>query len=234
MKSLRLFARNVVPVVAGLSLLLFPEISGITLRIYGALTLYVVAFMLYRIRASLVYCVTHPRTLLTVIAPTVLQLIFGSMLLISGPKNLPILALLIGAYFVLSAIQRYMLMFYHRSSMSLPAFIIRLAAITCTLAAAILALIGAGYASLGILLIIAGCEWFIGLLSSPAVLAAIGRLFSGIRLPKIRLPEIRLPKINLPKRPARSKPVRRSKPVDTYSVPAECIYTDGFMDKSVD
>ena len=105
MKSLRLFARNVVPVVAGLSLLLFPEISGITLRIYGALTLYVVAFMLYRIRASLVYCVTHPRTLLTVIAPTVLQLIFGSMLLISGPKNLPILALLIGAYFQLKTLQ---------------------------------------------------------------------------------------------------------------------------------
>ena len=227
MKTVRLITRNIVPILAGLSLLLFPALSGITMRIYGALTLYVVSYTLYKMRASLVYCLTHPRTLLTVIAPCTLQLIFGAMLLISATRNLSLLALLIGAYFVLSAIQRYMLMFYHRSSMSLPAFIIRLVSITCTLVAAVIIFIGANYTSLGVLLIIAGCEWIVGLATSPAVVATIGRLFSRIRLPKIRLP-----KIHLPKPPVR--PARKSKPVDTYSVPAECIYTDSFMDKSVD
>ena len=234
MKSARLIIRNTIFIIVGLVALLFPESSGIVLRIYAAYTLYSSAFTLYRLRASLRYIFTHIRSLLLSATPLVLRIVVGVLLLISPAANLSIAALMLGIEIALSSINRYSLMLYHRSSMSTPAFVIRLVAATLTAVSGVFAVISRSHLALALAILVSGCEWIIGLLSSPAVVARISNLIPHIeiKLPRINLPRINLPKINLPKR--KPRPAKPAKPVDTYRVPQEFIYTDGFADKSVD
>ncbi len=230
MKSLRLIIRNLIFIIAGIIVLLFPDASGVTLRIYGAYIIGITLYSLYLLRTSLLHMLTHVRLILFNAVPMVLRLVIGAMLLISPFANIAIVALLLGIETVLSAGGRYFMMFYHfchfyhKRRMTVPVFAIRLTALTLTAISGVYAIISRALIAIAIALLVSGCEWIVGLLTSPAVTAKLSRL-----VPRIKL---RLPKFN----PSKSspRPAKPAEPEDTYYVPQEYIYTDGFADKSVD
>ena len=222
MKSLRLIIRNLIFIIMGIVLLLFP--SGVALRVYGAYTLVITLYSLYLLRKSLSYMLTHVRSILINMIPMALRLVIGVMLLISPVAGIGTIALLLGIETVLSAGGRFSLMFFHRRRMAAPVFAIRLTALTLAAISGVYAIISRTLVAIAIALLVSGCEWIVGLLSSPAVTAKLRRLVPHIKL--------RLPKINASGRAPR--PAKPAEPVDTYYVPQEYIYTDGFADKSVD
>lgn len=224
MKSLRLIIRNLIFIITGIVLLLFPEASGVALRVYGAYTLVITLYSLYLLRKSLSYMLTHVRSILINVVPMALRLVIGVMLLISPVAGIGTIALLLGIETVLSAGGRFSLMFFHRRRMAVPVFAIRLTALTLAAISGVYAIISRTLVAIAIALLVSGCEWIVGLLSSPAVTAKLRRLVPHIKL--------RLPKINASGRAPR--PAKPAEPVDTYYVPQEYIYTDGFADKSVD
>jgi len=224
MKSLRLIIRNLIFIITGIVLLLFPEASGVALRVYGAYTLVITLYTLYLLRKSLSYMLTHVRSILINVVPMALRLVIGVMLLISPVAGIGTIALLLGIETVLSAGGRFSLMFFHRRRMAVPVFAIRLTALTLAAISGVYAIISRTLVAIAIALLVSGCEWIVGLLSSPAVTAKLRRLVPHIKL--------RLPKINASGRAPR--PAKPAEPVDTYYVPQEYIYTDGFADKSVD
>ena len=224
MKSLRLIIRNLIFIITGIVLLLFPEASGVALRVYGAYTLVITLYSLYLLRKSLSYMLTHVRSILINVVPMALRLVIGVMLLISPVAGIGTIALLLGIETVLSAGGRFSLMFFHRRRMAAPVFAIRLTALTLAAISGVYAIISRTLVAIAIALLVSGCEWIVGLLSSPAVTAKLRRLVPHIKL--------RLPKINASGRAPR--PAKPAEPVDTYYVPQEYIYTDGFADKSVD
>lgn len=224
MKSLRLIIRNLIFIITGIVLLLFPEASGVALRVYGAYTLVITLYSLYLLRKSLSYMLTHMRSILINVVPMALRLVIGVMLLISPVAGIGTIALLLGIETVLSAGGRFSLMFFHRRRMAVPVFAIRLTALTLAAISGVYAIISRTLVAIAIALLVSGCEWIVGLLSSPAVTAKLRRLVPHIKL--------RLPKINASGRAPR--PAKPAEPVDTYYVPQEYIYTDGFADKSVD
>lgn len=224
MKSLRLIIRNLIFIITGIVLLLFPEASGVALRVYGAYTLVITLYTLYLLRKSLSYMLTHVRSILINVVPMALRLVIGVMLLISPVAGIGTIALLLGIETVLSAGGRFSLMLFHRRRMAVPVFAIRLTALTLAAISGVYAIISRTLVAIAIALLVSGCEWIVGLLSSPAVTAKLRRLVPHIKL--------RLPKINVSGRAPR--PAKPAEPVDTYYVPQEYIYTDGFADKSVD
>ena len=224
MKSLRLIIRNLIFIITGIVLLLFPEASGVALRVYGAYTLVITLYSLYLLRKSLSYMLTHVRSILINVVPMALRLVVGVMLLISPVAGIGTIALLLGIETVLSAGGRFSLMFFHRRRMAVPVFAIRLTALTLAAISGVYAIISRTLVAIAIALLVSGCEWIVGLLSSPAVTAKLRRFVPHIKL--------RLPKINASGRAPR--PAKPAEPVDTYYVPQEYIYTDGFADKSVD
>ena len=224
MKSLRLIIRNLIFIITGIVLLLFPEASGVALRVYGAYTLVITLYSLYLLRKSLSYMLTHMRSILINVVPMALRLVIGVMLLISPVAGIGTIALLLGIETVLSAGGRFSLMFFHRRRMAVPVFAIRLTALTLAAISGVYAIISRTLVAIAIALLVSGCEWIVGLLSSPAITAKLRRLVPHIKL--------RLPKINASGRAPR--PAKPAEPVDTYYVPQEYIYTDGFADKSVD
>ena len=224
MKSLRLIIRNLIFIITGIVLLLFPEASGVALRVYGAYTLVITLYSLYLLRKSLSYMLTHVRSILINVVPMALRLVIGVMLLISPVAGIGTIALLLGIETVLSAGGRFSLMFFHRRRMAVPVFAIRLTALTLAAISGVYAIISRTLVAIAIALLVSGCEWIVGLLSSPAVTAKLRRFVPHIKL--------RLPKINASGRAPR--PAKPAEPVDTYYVPQEYIYTDGFADKSVD
>ncbi len=232
MTSIRTILRNLVLIATGIILLAVPSAVLLTLRIFGAAMILWAAFLFFVFRNNIRNAWRSFFTFKAFVLPNLILIVCGAILLIRPGTSAAIASILTAAYFLLGAVGRCRLMIFWRNKMSMPAFILRFAAIIATIVFSVLAIIMRNFTYLGLLLVVAGTEWLVGVITSPAYTAKLRRLVPHITLPRISLPK---PKKRASKPAKAARAPKPAKPVEPeYSVPVEYIYTDSFMDKSVD
>ena len=224
MISFRTIARNFVLIAVGILMLAVPAAIPTTTRIFGAALILWGVYMMFVFRKYIINCWRDFFAFRAYCLHNLILIVCGAILLIRPVSTVVIASILMAVYFLLGSVSRCRLMIFWRKEMSVPAFILRFAAIIATTVFAVLSIVMRTYPYLGLLLIFGGAEWVIGIATSAAFTSKLKGLISHIRLPK--------PKTRASKSEKSSYTPKREAP--QYDVPKEYIYTDSFMDKSVD